>query len=475
MIKNALRFFLCLLLLLSLSGCRKEANDEDLDDLFIFESANGESTVLGYSGLETRIVIPSKLGGLPVTTIAENAFRGMTGLEEVVLPDTVRTIDYAFVECPELVSVTLGSRLRSMNGAFRDCTALTTVSGGDHVVSMDEAFLRCTSLTEGYLPASVESCQSAFRGCTALTTVVIEEGVKTLNLTFDGCLSLRSAALPSSVTTTYATFRDCTSLLEVTGCESITSLDMTFKNCSQLTSLTLGAKITHLSDAFTDCTSLKTIVGLPAEVVTYTASFNGCRALTSLVIPAMTDEEALAAYDLSADFKECASLKQLTIYPTLSVREEFCKLFAGCLSLEEITMPDKMAEALLRVDAEYTDTLFEGENKTLENAVKKYKRASSVRLTDHYGKIDGVSYTHIYGGDIDVFDVEEIKEATPVLGFTSFEKSSYWCGYPMGGNRLTETVGIERTFTFFLRTTGKNDGTLPSTLTVNGMPCRTVE
>lgn len=47
----------------------------------------------------------------------------------------------------------------------------------------------------------------------------------------------------------------------------------------------------------------------------------------------------------------------------------------------------------------------------------------------------------------------------------------YWCGYPTGGNRKTELVAIERTYSFFLRTTGTNDGLLPDTVTVNGRVC----
>ena len=52
-----------------------------------------------------------------------------------------------------------------------------------------------------------------------------------------------------------------------------------------------------------------------------------------------------------------------------------------------------------------------------------------------------------------------------------FEKSMYWCGYPTGGNRKTGLVAIERTYSFFLRTTGTNDGLLPDTVTVNGRVC----
>jgi hypothetical protein len=70
-----------------------------------------------------------------------------------------------------------------------------------------------------------------------------------------------------------------------------------------------------------------------------------------------------------------------------------------------------------------------------------------------------------------IFDPDDTAAETDTATFTPFTKSYYWCGYPDGGDRKEETVGIERIYAFSLRVTGKNDGSLPQSLTVNGMPC----
>lgn len=454
-----------------LFACRKNTSHAEEASPFLYEIKNETVIILGYSGLETEITIPESIEGYPVTVIAENAFRSMKALTEVVIPDSVLTIDYAFVACEELTKVKIGNGVTSMSGAFRDCIALTTVEGGEHAVHMDESFLNCSSLTAGYIPASAKSCQSTFRGCSSLYSVIVEEGIDIMNLTFSDCGNLRQIHLPSTLTTTYATFENCSLLSTVTGGEGISVYDKTFKNCSSLTSLTLGAEVTKIIDAFTDCIALKTIENLPTEVAVYTASFNGCKALTEIVIPMITDEEALSDYNISEDFESCTAVTRITIHPTVEVREEFCKLFAGCMSLEEVVMPHEMAEGLLRVTVSYTDTLFADSNSELDANINKYKKASTVRTTDNFGIVETIPYTRIYGGDINTVDTDKIIAETSILDFDPFTRTSYWCGYPTGGDRRTQTVGIERTFSFYLRVTGKNDGTIPSSFSVNGMPC----
>ena len=56
-------------------------------------TTDGDGAVLtGYTGGETVVVIPDTLGGLPVTAVAEGAFRDMGSLRALSLPDTVRSV-----------------------------------------------------------------------------------------------------------------------------------------------------------------------------------------------------------------------------------------------------------------------------------------------------------------------------------------------------------------------------------------------
>lgn len=97
---------------------------------FIWESfhytVSGKSaTLIAYQGRSDIVVVPAKLGGMSVTTIADSAFRG-SSMIEVVLPDSVTTIgEFAFADCKELRSITLSSELRTVGAsAFKNCSAL---------------------------------------------------------------------------------------------------------------------------------------------------------------------------------------------------------------------------------------------------------------------------------------------------------------------------------------------------------------
>ena len=64
---------------------------------------NGEATVTDYYGAATEVVVPSTLGGCPVTAIGQKAFQNHNYLSSVTLPDSVTTIgNYAFSSCPNL-------------------------------------------------------------------------------------------------------------------------------------------------------------------------------------------------------------------------------------------------------------------------------------------------------------------------------------------------------------------------------------
>lgn len=470
--KRILRLISALLLLpvliVSLASCGKDSKDKLTG--FIYEIVDDSITITGYSGLESHITIPDKIKGLPVTAVAENAFKGMINLEKVTLPDSVTTIDYAFTECPQLTSVSLGSGIISMNGAFKDCQKLVTVTGGENAIELAEAYLGCISLLEAEIPRAATNCISTFKNCSSLVSVTINEGITELPYTFSGCTSLKEISIPSTVNTAMNTFKDCSSLTTVNGAEYLTSLDNTFNGCVSLSSLTLGNDVKMLSGAFVGCSSLTLIENLPSEVEAYSPSFTGCTNLSDIVIPKMPEKD-LTSYIFITDIEGCHSVKNVTVNSQITFTAEFCKTFSGCTLLESITVPDDVALDFLRVDSMYTDSIFIGTDAKVSSAVSKSKKASNIRITEDYGFIEDKSYTHIYGGDVNAFDPERIESEASVIGFESFTKSYYWCGYPKGTDRRNNTIAIEREYSFYLRVTGENDGTLPSSVTVNGMHC----
>ncbi len=463
------RFLLLILLSASMllaAGCGAKKKKTD----FIYKITDGYAVVTGYSGLESEISIPKKLGGKTVKQIEENAFKGMAGLKKVKIPDTVEKIDYAFSECPDLTAVVLGSGIKTMNGAFKNCPKLANADGGENAVELSEAFMNCVSLTSGHIPQGAVACESAYRGCKALTEAIIDEGVTALPYTFEGCTSLTEVTLPLTVTEAQHTFENCSSLTSVTGCESLTVLENTFASCPSLTLVSLGENVKILKGAFLNCTALTSVTGLPSEVESYSPSFAGCVALTEMLIPKMAESEA-ASYDLASDVKGCAKLEKLTVNSTFFVAGEFCTTFAGCSSILEVNLLQESANALLRVDATYADRLFDGKRTDVSKALKNAKNASGVRVAPNFGIIGDTSYTHISGSDVEYFSYKDLAASQDISKFYSFNKSYYWCGYPKETNRRTTAVAIERCYTFYLRVTGINDGTLPSTVIVNGKEC----
>ena len=51
-----------------------------------------EATITGYTGSAENIVIPSELGGKPVTAIADKAFYGYKNIVNIYIPKTIKAI-----------------------------------------------------------------------------------------------------------------------------------------------------------------------------------------------------------------------------------------------------------------------------------------------------------------------------------------------------------------------------------------------
>ena len=98
---------------------------------------------------EGGITIPSIANGYTVIQIEQGAFTGEEGLEYVVIPNTVKTInDYAFPYCENLKEIVLPNGLISIGKrAFEACKSLQTVVIPNSVNSIGKyAFANCMSL-----------------------------------------------------------------------------------------------------------------------------------------------------------------------------------------------------------------------------------------------------------------------------------------------------------------------------------------
>ena len=119
-----------------------------------------KATVTGANPLFGAIVIPSTLGGCPVTTILGRAFEYCLGLTSVTIPEGVTHIgSSAFYGCSGLTSVTIPSSVTSIGAhAFYACFGLTSVTIPEGVTSIEAcAFADCWGLMSVTIPSSVKT------------------------------------------------------------------------------------------------------------------------------------------------------------------------------------------------------------------------------------------------------------------------------------------------------------------------------
>lgn len=185
--------------------------------------------------------------GNSVKNISDSAFRYCSGLTSVTIPDSVTSIgDSAFSDCTSLTEFVVGKNnenYSSQDGVLfnKDKTELiqypldnarTSYSIPDGVKTIKNSFLNCTNLVSVTIPDSVIRFDAndldggAFSGCTNLKSVTIGNGITCIgDYTFYKCTNLSDIVLPDGV--------------EIIG-------DHAFENCTSLKSITIPKGVTNI-------------------------------------------------------------------------------------------------------------------------------------------------------------------------------------------------------------------------------------
>lgn len=298
------------------------ANCKNLESVTFNEGSHlksiGSSAFHGCTSLK-KIVL-----GNEVETIYEDAFMGCTSLTEAVVPsgktycngkllDSFST-SWAFDECPNLTSLTLGSENVVMS-ANSTMTGLKKITLLDTVKEISKG--TCPNVEEIVIPASVKTMEqrafngwtglrkvtilgdkiqlpkSLFSGCTALEEVNIQGEITDLeDNVFSGCKNLKkidqSKLLKHMYVVPAGLFAGCSSLTKAEVSDHITEIGASaYRDCTGLTELELPDHITDIKEgAFECCTSL-TEIDIPKSVESIgVGAFYGCRNLKSVFIPA---------------------------------------------------------------------------------------------------------------------------------------------------------------------------------------------
>lgn len=293
-------FGLMMVVLLGFSSQVHAAQEGD----FTYTVTDGQAQVTQYTGNsgDGDIIIPSTLGGAPVTSIGYQVFHICpAGLTSISLPEGLTSIGgWAFSGCTNLTSISLPESLTSIGSrAFNGCAGLMSISLPKGLTSIgSDAFCGCTGLTSISLPEGLTSIGvGAFYGCTGLTSIsvaadnanylsiggVLYNKAGTVLIVCPGGLS--SINIAKSVTSIgNSAFSGCTNLTSVSLPEGLTSIDvLAFCYCRGLTSISLPESLISIGNlAFSGCTNLMSI-SLPEGLTSIdTAAFGNCGGLTSI-------------------------------------------------------------------------------------------------------------------------------------------------------------------------------------------------
>ena len=206
---------------------------------FTYTTNNDTITITGYTGPGGAVDIPGIINGLPVTSIGGSAFRDITNLTRVTIPNNVTNIgEIAFAFCSSLTDVTIPRTITSIGyGAFFYCTSLGAITvdplnqfyssqdgvlfnqnqttlityppgkGNSYSIPVntlaigDSAFYYCAGLASVSIPNTVTYIDSmAFYTCFSLTNITIPGSVTNIgNYAFAYCSKLAGVIIPASV------------------------------------------------------------------------------------------------------------------------------------------------------------------------------------------------------------------------------------------------------------------------------------
>lgn len=332
-----------------------------------------------------NVYIPST-----ATTIRMYAFRGCRSMETLLIPENIDEIDaYAFAECTGLRYVAMPQKLEAANVyMFDGCSNEIVLAGnGDHAAKKlaeykdynfedesvwneqvvigrdgDKAFaIGEIDEPEVVLPSYNRSTQTiitnvssladerndviqkitlpryttlvdtnAFTNLTELRAVVFPDTLQRIgSLTFAGCVNLEQIDLPESV--------EIIDNLAFMNCRSLTRLDLpdavynieegAFFGCENVDQIHIPTKMALLPDGIFGRTRIEQIV-VPGNISKVRCAFFECEQLR-------TAELQEGVRSMWESFAGCSSLETVTIPSSLEIITK--NTFAGCGALKDVT------------------------------------------------------------------------------------------------------------------------------------------
>lgn len=332
------------------------ANKAIRNELFVFTYTTSNTCTLTYCNEKSleKVYIPSYSGDSKVVKIDASAFKGVTGLKEIHIPDSIENIDSSAFLGSKITQETtkpiyIGNILYRYNDVINETTNEPVteyrVKEGTKIIS-ESAFRANNNLKVVYLPSSVTTINdNAFQRMLNLEYVYLADDSLLAELktyVFTGCMNFKGImfernkgtedfSLPETLTKIGSCcFQYCKSLekFDFTNISSIGS--NCFQYCVNLDNVDLTNKTltTIPSSCFNNCAKLSNIV-IGSNITTIsTSAFSYCSALVRFVIPNTVTK-------LNNNlFQECTSLQEVSLPKTITEIPAY--IFQNCIALEKI-------------------------------------------------------------------------------------------------------------------------------------------
>ena len=160
-----------------------------------YENKGGYIEITGcQTNVITELVIPAEIDGVPVKSIANEAFQQYTDLVSVSIADGVTSIgDFAFWDCSGLTSITLPDSIENIGeAAFSNSSSLESIH-----VSENNKFFKSV---DGVLFSKDGTALLAFPWAKTCNYYIIPDGVTTVgDYAFFSCKNLNLVIIPTTV------------------------------------------------------------------------------------------------------------------------------------------------------------------------------------------------------------------------------------------------------------------------------------
>ncbi|MCR5400736.1 MAG: leucine-rich repeat protein, partial [Treponema sp.] len=351
-----------------------------------------------------------------VTTF-ENTFSGCTVLNNLILPDSMKTSNLVsmygmFQNCKAIQNVSFPpdydfSKVENLGYLFSNAIALRSVSfpsgiTTENLTNMGNMFRTCSSLENidlsDFDTSKVTDMGYTFSECTSLETIILSDKFTAVSLKYAGKMFANCSSLESLDLTHFTNAPDSEKLTQAghmfDGCSNLKTLTLPshlrikgnvydsnynsginylFNDCKELTTINNLDKLDvegtiYLSDVFSNCKKLTSIDistfkigGSGIENVYITGMFYGCSSLTSITLPS-TIGAPDAPVGLNSLFSDCISLTDLSFLADSEIysKKSLSSLFRNCTGLTSIVIPKSFHMVKTGSDSYVTWHMFNG-------------------------------------------------------------------------------------------------------------------